>query len=120
MIKAQIYTVPDKPENEDYTSLLVVKGKTVYFQDVMNTPELTAIQRGVSFVKHQLDVDATEIFSKKITAEQIAKDVYINWCKVNVVKGTEPDDEMLLKCSSEMQKFLRWNFNKGGKECGHY
>lgn len=115
MIKAEIYTVPDKPENESYTSLIVAKCGTVYFKDVLNTPELTAIQRGVSFVKHNLDVDATEIYSKKITAEDIEKDAYIRWCKVNAIKGVSPDDYMQKLCETELKIYNRWNLN-GGRE----
>ena len=111
MIKAQIYTKPDK--DEDYTSLIVAKGGTIYFKDVLNTPELTAVQRGVSFVKHQLDVDATEIYSH-LKPEEIEKDVYINWCKVNAVAGTEPDDKLKRICESELQAFQRWN-TRGGR-----
>lgn len=111
---AQIYTKPDKPINEDYTSLIVAKGGTVYFRKVMDTPELTAVQRGVSFVKHQLDVDATEIYAQNVKPEEIEKDVYINWCKVNAVAGTEPDDKLKRICESELQAFQRWN-TRGGR-----
>lgn len=105
MIKAQIYTKPDK--DEDYTSLVVAKGGTVYFKDVINTPELTAIQRGVSFVKHQLDVDATEIYAQNVKPEEIKKDVYINWCKVNAIVGTEPDEKMQKLCETELSSTLQ-------------
>ena len=111
MIKAQIYTQSDK--DQDYTSLIVAKNGTVYFKDVLNTPELTAVQRGVSFVKHQLDVDTTEIYSH-LKPEEIEKDVYINWCKVNAVVGTESDDKLKRICKSELQAFQRWN-TRGGR-----
>ena len=70
-MKAQIYTQSDK--DQDYTSLIVAKGGTVYFRKVMDTPEITAIQRGISFVKHQLDVDATEIYAQNVKPEEIKK-----------------------------------------------
>lgn len=108
-MKAQIYTQSDK--DQDYTSLIVAKGGTVYFKDVLNTPELTAVQRGVSFVKHQLDVDKTEIYSH-LKPEEIEKDVYINWCKVGAVIGTEPDEKMLNLCKSELQIHQRWAVNQ--------
>ena len=110
VIKAQIYTQSDK--DQDHTSLIVAKGGTVYFKDVLNTPELTAVQRGVSFVKHQLDVDTTEIYSH-LKPEEIEKDVYINWCKVNAEVGIDPDEKMLNLCKSELQIHQRWN---GGKQ----
>lgn len=110
-MKAEIYTQSDK--DQDYTSLIVAKGGTIYFKDVLNTPELTAVQRGVSFVKHQLDVDTTEIYSN-LTQEDIEKDVYINWCKVNAVVGTEPDEKMKKLCETELQIHNRWN-TRGGR-----
>ena len=103
-MKAQIYTQSDK--DQDYTSLIVAKGGTVYFKDVLNTPELTAVQRGVSFVKHQLDVNTTEIYSN-LKPEEIEKDVYINWCKVNAVVGTEPDEEMQKLCEKNLIRELQ-------------
>lgn len=104
-MKAQIYTQSDK--DQDYTSLIVAKGGTVYFKDVLNTPELTAVQRGVSFVKHQLDVDTTEIYSH-LKPEEIEKDVYINWCKVGACVGKEPDKKMLKLCETELKIRERW------------
>lgn len=109
VIKAQIYTQSDKDQN--YTSLIVAKNGTVYFKDVLNTPELTAVQRGVSFVKHQLDVDTTEIYSH-LKPEEIEKDVYINWCKVNACVGQEPNEKMLNLCKSELQIHQRWAVNQ--------
>ena len=112
-MKAQIYTQSDK--NKDYTSLIVTKGSTVYFKDVLNTPELTAVQRGVSFVKHQLDVDTTEIYSN-LTQEEIEKDVYINWCKVNAQAGKEPDEKMQKLCETELQsELIIMSRMKGGR-----
>lgn len=114
MIKAQIYTKPDK--DEDYTSLVVAKNGTAYFKQVLNTPELTAIQRGVSFVKHQLDVDTTEIYACNVKPEEIEKDVYINWCKVNAQVGKEPDEKMQKLCETELQsELIIMSRMKGGR-----
>lgn len=114
VIKAEIYTKSDK--EQDYTSLVVAKGKNIYFKDVLNTPEITAIQRGVSFVKHSLDVDITEIYPDKVKAEEIKKDVFINWCKVGAIIGERPNEYARNLCNSELQIHERWNFTRGKGE----
>lgn len=106
MIKAQIYTQSDK--DQDYTSLIVAKGGTIYFKDVLNTPELTAVQRGVSFIKHQLNVDATEIYPDKLDINDVLKDAYIRYCNINPVEGKEPNDKMVKMCSTQLQIHNRW------------
>lgn len=111
-MKAQIYV----KSVDDYTSIVVSNDKgSVYFRDVLEVPELTGIQRGVSFVKHQLDADSTEIFPDKLDADEVLKDVYINWCKVNAIKGVNRNSDAEKRCSMELSTFIRWNMNKNGK-----
>lgn len=103
---AHIYT----KVSGDYTSILVSNDKgNVYFQDVMEVPELTGIQRGASFVKHQLDSERTEIYPDKLKKEEIEKDVYINYCKINAVVGANPNQEALQECVRNIQIYNRWN-----------
>lgn len=120
MIKAQIYT---KCLNDDVTSILVAKGNQVYFQDVIDTPELTGIQRGVSFVKNHLEVDVTEIYPDekqkeiyRLNHEDLMKDAYINYCKVNHRIGENPNEKALTQCQNNLSAHLRWNFTRGGRE----
>jgi hypothetical protein len=111
---AQIYT----KTNGDYTSILVTNEKAeVYFRDVLEIPELTGVQRGVSFVKHQLDVEKTELYPDKLKAEEQLKDIYINWCMVNAVAGENRNLEADKRCTMELQTFLRWN-TVGGRRLG--
>lgn len=110
---AQIYV----KNAEDFTAVLVTNNKgSIYFKDVLEVPELTGIQRGVSFVKHQLDADVTEIYPDKLNVDDVLKDVYINWCKINTVAGNNPNDDADKRCTMELQTFLRWNFEKKGNE----
>ena len=110
---AQIYV---KTINDDVTSILVSNDKgNIYFQDVIDTPELTGIQRGVSFVKHQLDTDKTEIYPDKLKGGQIMKDVYINWCKVKQCIGENPNPDMVKECQRKLQQAQRWN-TRGGRD----
>ena len=98
---------------EDYTSVVVSNDKgSIYFQDVLEVPELTAIQRGVSFVKHQLDSDRTEIYPDKLKADEVMQDVYINYCKINAEIGKNPNDEAKKRCIQNMQIYQRWNLSK--------
>lgn len=113
MMIAQIYT---KCLNDDVTSILVAKGNQVCFQDVIDTPELTGIQRGVSFVKHHLDTDKTEIYPDKLKGDQIMTDAYINYCKVNHVIGENPNEKALTQCQNNLSAHLRWNLTRGGRE----
>ena len=108
---AQVYV----KSSEDYTSVLVVKGKDIYFRDVLEVPELTGIQRGVSFVKHQLKSEKTELYPDKLKAEEVLQDVYIKYCKVNAVKGENRNPDADKRCSMELQTFLRWNTLKERK-----
>lgn len=118
MIKAQIYT---KCLNDDVTSILVAKGNQVYFQDVIDAPELTGIQRGVSFVKNHLEVDAAEIYPDekqkeyKLNHDDLMKDAYINYCNVNHRIGENPNPEMIKECTRKLTEFLRWN-ERGGRD----
>lgn len=77
---AQIYT----KTNGDYTSILVTNEKAeVYFRDVLEIPELTGVQRGVSFVKHQLDVEKTELYPDKLKAEELLKEMENDLGRIN-------------------------------------
>lgn len=100
---------------DDITSMLVASKGNVYFHDVLDVPEITGIQRAVSFVKHQLDADITEIYPDKLNPEDVLKDVYINWCKVNAVQGHNPEDKHLKQCKTNLLIYNRWNLN-GGRE----
>lgn len=107
-MKAQVYV----KSSEDYTAVVVSNDSgDIYFRDVIETPELTGIQRGVSFVKHQLNSDRTEIYPDKLKAEDVLKDVYIS--KVNAVKGENRNPEADKRCAMELSTFLRWNFKRG-------
>lgn len=111
-MKAQIYV----KSTDDYTSVVVSNDKgSVYFRDVLEVPELTGIQRGVSFVKHQLDADSTEIFPDKLNADEVLKDTFINYCKVNAIAGTNRNETADKYCTTELQAFLRWHFTKPQK-----
>lgn len=108
---AQVYV----KSQEDVTSMVVASRGNVYFQDVLDVPEITGIQRCVSFVKHQLDADITEIYPDKLKPEDVLKDVYINWCKVNAVQGHNPEEKHLNLCKTNLNVYNRWNLN-GGRE----
>lgn len=110
-IIAKIYV----KSQEDITSILVASKGNVYFQDVLDVPEITGIQRCVSFVKHQLAVDTTEIYPDKLNPEDVLKDAYINWCKVNAVQGTNPEEKHIKQCKTNLLIYNRWNLN-GGRE----
>ena len=100
---------------DDITSILVASKGNVYFHDVLDVPEITGIQRCVSFVKHQLDADITEIYPDKLKPEDVLKDAYINWCNVNAVQGTNPEEKHLKLCKTNLNVYNRWNLN-GGRE----
>lgn len=104
-MNAQIYV----KSNEDFTAIVVANQSTVYFRDTLEVPELTGIQRGVSFVKHHLLADATEIFPDKLNADDVLKDAYIRYCNVNAVKGMNPNAKALKSCATLLQTHLRWN-----------
>ena len=99
----------------DVTSMLVTSRGNVYFQDVLDVPEITGIQRCVSFVKHRLDADITEIYPDKLNPEDVLKDAYINWCNVNAVQGANPEEKHLKQCKTNLLIYNRWNLN-GGRE----
>lgn len=101
--------------NDDYTSMLVCKGDVIYFQDVLDVPEITGIQRGVSFVKHELDVDATEIYPDKLKIDDVLKDVYINYCRVGACKGENPNQKHIKACESALALVNRWK-TMGGRQ----
>lgn len=110
---AQIYV----KNAEDFTAVLVTNNKgSIYFKDVLEVPELTGIQRGVSFVKHQLDADVTEIYPDKLNVDDVLKDAYINYCKVNAIKGEQRNEQADKRCTMELQTFLRWHLEKKGNE----
>lgn len=109
-MKAQIYV----KSNEDHTSIVVGSENNVYFQQVLEVPEITGIQRGVSFVKHNLDADVTEIYPDKL-GKEVLDDAYINYCNVNPIMGTEPIEKAVKLCESKLAVYYRWN-TKGGRE----
>lgn len=110
---AQIYV---KTLNDDITSMLVSNHRgTVYFQDTLDVPEITAIQRCASFVKHDLDSDITEIYPDKLKAEEVLKDAYINYCRINAVLGDNPNEKALKQCETNLNIYTRWN-TRGGRE----
>lgn len=108
---AQVYTSTDGTN----TSILVSNDNgDVYFSDVIDVPEITGIQRGVSFVKNNLDFDKTEIYPHKLDHETIMKDAYINYCRVNHTIGTEPNEKSVRQCKQILGIYKRWNI--GGIE----
>ena len=112
---AQIYV----KNVEDYTSIVVSNDKgAIYFEDVMEVPELTGIQRGASFVKHQLDSDRTEIYPDKLKTKDIDNDVYLNYCKINIVIGDKPNESAQNRCIQNMQIHQRWDLSKINKGRG--
>lgn len=112
---AQIYV----KNVEDYTSIVVSNDKgNIYFEEVMEVPELTGIQRGASFVKHQLDSDRTEIYPDKLKTKDIENDVYINYCKINAIIGDNPNEEAKKRCVQNMQIHQRWDLSKINQERG--
>lgn len=109
---AQVYV----KSSEDYTAVVVSNDSgSIYFREVLEVPELTGIQRGVSFVKHQLSSKKTEIYPDKLKAEEVLQDVYIQYCKVNAVKGENRNPDADKRCSMELSTFLRWNTLKERK-----
>ena len=109
--KAQVYV----KSSGDSTSVVVASGDKLYFHDVLNVPEITGIQRGVSFVKNQLDADVTEIYPDKLEKYDILKDAYINYCNINPCIGEEPNKDMIKLCKMKLQQEKRWN-TRGGRE----
>lgn len=109
---AQVYV----KSTEDITSIIVADNDKIYFHDVIDVPEITGIQRGVSFVKHNLNVDSTEIFTDKLNVDDVLNDAYIRYCKVNAIKGIERNEQADNRCATELQAFLRWNFVKRENE----
>lgn len=110
---AQVYV----KSSEDYTAVVVSNDNgDIYFREVLEVPELTGIQRGVSFVKHQLKSEKTELYPDKLKAEEVIQDVYIKYCKVNAIKGENRNPDADKRCSMELSTFLRWNFKRGRNE----
>ena len=110
-MKAQIYVKTDG----DNTTVVVARDSNIYFNDTMDIPELTGIQRGVSFVRHELAADVVEVFTDKLDYSEIEKDAYIRWCKVNIVKGETPNPVAQKTCETSLGVFNRWKF-RGGRE----
>ena len=104
---AQVYVKRD--EENDFTSIVVASNGNCYFRDVLDVPEITGIQRGVSFVKHDLDADFTEIYPDKMDINEVLQDAYIRYCKVHPIAGKSPNKEMKELCGYELQrhKYLR-------------
>lgn len=108
---AQIYV----KSTEDYTSMLVCNDKgTIYFQDVLDVPEITGIQRCVSFVKHNIDFDKTEIYPDKL-GDEILDDTYIRYCKIKPEIGKNPLKSAKEACQRNLNQKLRWD--SGEREC---
>ena len=108
---AQIYV----KSNDDFTSMLVCNDKgTIYFQDVIDVPEITGIQRCVSFVKHHIDFDKTEIYPDKL-GKEVLDDAYIRWCKVKPVIGENPCQKAQTECIRNFNQKIRWD--SGEREC---
>lgn len=97
--------------NDDYTSMLVCKGDVIYFQDVLDAPEITGIQRCVSFVKHNLKAETTEIYPETLGAE-ILNDAFIQYCQVNPKLGETPNPKMQKACQSRLNVYMRWLIDK--------
>lgn len=106
---AQVYVKSDG----DNTAILVARDNTIYFNEVIDTPEITGIQRGVSFVKHNLDSDVTEIYTDKLNVDEVLNDVYINYCKVNAVRGENPNPKHVKAVASTLAVHNRWNTGNG-------
>lgn len=108
---AQIYV----KSNDDYTSMLVCNDKgIIYFQDVLDVPEITGIQRCVSFVKHHVNFDKTEIYPDKLD-NKVLDDAYIRYCKVKPEMGKNPIKKAQDECAKNLAIHLRWD--NGEKEC---
>lgn len=105
-MKAQIYT---KTDGKD-TSVVVSNDKgNIYFQNVFDSSELTVIQRGVSFVKHQLDSDVTEIYPDKVSELDIMNDEYIIHSNIGAVIGANPNEKAQNQCVMNLQIHQRWD-----------
>ena len=83
--------------NDKYVSMLVSNDKgNIYY---------------VSFVKHQLDYDKTEIYPDKL-GKEILEDDYISHCDINPEIGKNPNEYAQTQCINNLSIFLRWNFTK--------
>ena len=103
---AQIYV----KTNVGYTSMLVSNDKgNIYFQDVLDVQEITAIQRCASFVKHELDYDSTEIYPDTL-GKEILEDSYIKYCQINATIGENPCEKSKKQCINNLSTYLRLNF----------
>lgn len=106
---AQIYT----KTFGDYTSVIVSNTEgIIYFHDVIEVPEITGIHRAVSYVKHNLGSDKTEIYPDKLEIDDVLKDVYVNYCKINASAGKTPNEKIANQCSNNLNTFIRWNVIK--------
>jgi len=101
----QIYTKTDGMN----TSILVARNNTVYYKNVIDVSELTGIQRAVSFVRHELDADTTEIYPDKVDIKEVLKDEFVSHCGKNPVKGENPNEQMVKMCETDLQSHNRWN-----------
>ena len=103
---AQIYT----KTSGDYTSVIVSNEEgVIYYHDVIEVPEITGVHRGVSFIRHNLNANETEIYPDKLKDDKIMKDVYINYCKINARIGKNPDKEVEDRCLGNLRAYIRWN-----------
>lgn len=101
---------------DDLTSILVGNTEgTIYYYDVIDIPELAGIQKGVSYVKHQLQTGKVEIYPDKLDNDIIMKDAYINYCKLNHCIGENPHPELVKRCNMTLATYIRWNM-RGGRE----
>ena len=99
----------------EYVSMLVSNDKgNIYYQKVIDTTEMVGIQRCVSFVKHHLDYDKTEIYPDKL-GKEVLEDEYISHCDIKPELGKNPNEHAQTQCSNNLSIFLRWNFKKSNE-----
>ena len=108
---AQVYV----KTSGEYVSMLVSNDKgNIYYQKVIDTTEMVGIQRCVSFVKHHLDYDKTEIYPDKL-GKEVLEDEYISHCDIKPELGKNPNEYAQTQCSNNLSIFLRWNFTKSNE-----
>ena len=100
--------------NDNLTSLIISNDKgNIYYHKVLDSTEFAVIQRGASFIKHELDSDIVEMYLDKVKFEEITNDNYIKWCNISFVKGENPNQEIINQCLSNLSIYQRWNMMKG-------
>lgn len=108
---AQVYV----KTSGEYVSMLVSNDKgNIYYQKVIDTTEMVGIQRCVSFVKHHLDYDKTEIYPDKL-GKEVLEDEYISHCNIKPELGKNPNEYAQTQCGNNLSIFLRWNFTKSNE-----